>query len=203
MCLDRPPTAGDRSQLLEQDSPVADQSMSLGLRRCRWQLVTVGNNTGRAWTKLECQKPLLEAFITGAAVERSRGKLMRPSRTALDDARRTGTGLLSKAVQKQLRRVLASDGFRNSRRMTNLLRFVVSETLAGHERRLKEYVIAVEAFDRDKSFDPRTNAVVRVRLQSEAGPAGALVGGRSQRDDARTSEPNGVGGARGRPLLST
>ena len=46
--------------------------------------------------------------------------------------------------------------------MTNLLRFVVSETLAGNEHRLKEYVIAVEVFDRDKSFDPRTNAAVRV-----------------------------------------
>jgi TolB-like protein len=46
--------------------------------------------------------------------------------------------------------------------MTNLLRYVVSETLAGNEHRLKEYVLAVEAFDRDKSFDPRTNSVVRV-----------------------------------------
>jgi len=100
--------------------------------------------------------------MTGAAVERTRGTLMRPSRAALDDAERIGTGRFSKAVHKQLRRVLASDGFRNSRRMTNLLRFVVSETLAGHQRRLKEYVIAVEVFGRDESFDPRTNAVVRV-----------------------------------------
>jgi TolB-like protein/Tfp pilus assembly protein PilF len=46
--------------------------------------------------------------------------------------------------------------------MANLLRFVVTETLAGNEHRLKEYTIAVEVFERDKSFDPRTNSVVRV-----------------------------------------
>ena len=87
---------------------------------------------------------------------------MKPSRTSSDDAGKTGTDLFSTAVQEQLRRVVASDSFRNSRSMTNLLRFVVSETLAGNEHRLKEYVIAVEVFGRDKSFDPRTNAVVRV-----------------------------------------
>ena len=55
-----------------------------------------------------------------------------------------------------------SDGFERSPRMARFLRFVVSETLAGNASRLKEYVIAVEAFDRDTSFDPKTNAVVRV-----------------------------------------
>ena len=85
---------------------------------------------------------------------------MKTSRSASDDV--GSTTLFSTAVQEQLGRVLASDGFRDSRRMTDFLRFVVFETLAGNEHRLKEYVIAVEVFDRDKAFDPRTNAVVRV-----------------------------------------
>lgn len=38
----------------------------------------------------------------------------------------------------------------------------MSETLAGRDSRLKEYVIALEVFERDHSFDPKTNAVVRV-----------------------------------------
>jgi adenylate cyclase len=87
---------------------------------------------------------------------------MKPSRWASNDAGGIHARLLSTAVQEQLGRVLASEAFRNSVRMANLLRFVISETLAGNEHRLKEYVIAVEVFDRDKSFDPRTNAVVRV-----------------------------------------
>jgi len=68
------------------------------------------------------------------------------------------------AVREQLRRVLASEGFRQSRRMAELLRFVVSETLAGSADRLKEYLIASEVFGRDESFDPRINAVVRVEV---------------------------------------
>jgi len=68
----------------------------------------------------------------------------------------------ARAVQEQLRRVLASDGFKHSRRMADLLHFIVSQTVAGNEHRLKEYVIALEVFGRDESFDPRLNALVRV-----------------------------------------
>src|SRR6478672_5265493 len=87
---------------------------------------------------------------------------MKASRVTSHDTGRTQTTSFFTAVREQLGRVLASDSFRNSRRMTNLLRFVVCETLAGNEHRLKEYPIAVEVFDRDESFDPRTNSIVRV-----------------------------------------
>jgi adenylate cyclase len=66
------------------------------------------------------------------------------------------------AVRAQMERVLSADGFKRSPRMAGFLRFVVSETLAGNADRLKEYVIAVEVFGRDASFDPNTSAVVRV-----------------------------------------
>jgi adenylate cyclase len=68
----------------------------------------------------------------------------------------------SSAVRDQLERVLSADGFKRSPRMAGFLRFVVSETLAGNADRLKEYVIAVDVFGRDTSFDPNTSAVVRV-----------------------------------------
>lgn len=87
---------------------------------------------------------------------------MKPFKTTSDDARLTEARASRSAIQQQLRRVLESDSFRQSRRMTDLLQFIVSETLAGNEYRLKEYVIAVEVFGRDESFDPRTNALVRV-----------------------------------------
>jgi hypothetical protein len=66
------------------------------------------------------------------------------------------------AVRAQMERVLSTDGFSRSPRMSGFVRFVVSETLAGNAGRLKEYAIAVEVFGRDDSFDPNTNAVVRV-----------------------------------------
>jgi TolB-like protein len=57
---------------------------------------------------------------------------------------------------------MSSDGFNKSARIRNFLQFVVSETLAGRDDRIKEYVIGMEVFERDSSFDPKTNAVVRV-----------------------------------------
>lgn len=87
---------------------------------------------------------------------------MKASKTASDDGAQNRTAVFNTAVQEQLRRVLASECFRNSRRMANFLRFIVCQTLAGNGDRLKEYVIAVEVFERDKSFDTRTNSVVRV-----------------------------------------
>ena len=65
-------------------------------------------------------------------------------------------------VRRQLDRLLASSGFANAGRMSLFLRFVVEQSLAGEGERLKEYVIGVEVFDRDASYDPRVDSIVRV-----------------------------------------
>jgi TolB-like protein len=62
----------------------------------------------------------------------------------------------------QLERVLASDVFASTSRLTRFLRFVAERSLAGEGERLKEYVIGVEVFDRDSSYDPRIDSIVRV-----------------------------------------
>jgi TolB-like protein len=49
-----------------------------------------------------------------------------------------------------------------SERQQRFLKFIVTETLAGHTDRLKGYTIAIEVFDRDVSFDPAIDAIVRV-----------------------------------------
>jgi TolB-like protein len=54
--------------------------------------------------------------------------------------------------------------------MSRFLRFIVERTLAGDGERLKEYVIGIEVFDRDTSYDPRVDSIVRVeaaRLRSK------------------------------------
>jgi adenylate cyclase len=61
-----------------------------------------------------------------------------------------------------LERILASPCFVQSQRQQRFLKFIVTETLAGHPDRLKGYTIAVEVFDRDVSFDPAIDAIVRV-----------------------------------------
>jgi TolB-like protein len=73
-------------------------------------------------------------------------------------------------VRRQLDRVLASPVFANAGRMSRFLKFIVEQTLTGEGERLKEYVIGVEVFDRDASYDPRLDAIVRVeasRLRSK------------------------------------
>ncbi len=74
----------------------------------------------------------------------------------------TAVGLSGEAIHRQLETLLASGDFRQSRRMSDFLRFIVSETLAGNAERLKELAIAMEVFGRDASFDTKTSAIVRV-----------------------------------------
>ncbi|MDY7106967.1 MAG: hypothetical protein S0880_37815 [Actinomycetota bacterium] len=68
----------------------------------------------------------------------------------------------TEATIAALERALASAPFVNADRMRQMLRFVVTETLAGRAFRVKERTIAIEALGRATDFDPRHDAVVRV-----------------------------------------
>lgn len=67
-----------------------------------------------------------------------------------------------KAAHAQLDRILASPPFANSIRSQRFLRYVVENSIRAGDEPLKEYAIAVEAFDRDPSYDPAVDATVRV-----------------------------------------
>lgn len=69
------------------------------------------------------------------------------------------------AARAQLERILASSTFRNADRLSRLLRFTVEQALADAGNPPKEYVIALEVFDRPPSFDPRFDSVVRVEAR--------------------------------------
>lgn len=69
------------------------------------------------------------------------------------------------AIREELGRVLASDAFVSSPMLAAFLKFIVEETLAGREDRLKAYTIAVGALDRPETFDPNDNPVVRVQAR--------------------------------------
>jgi hypothetical protein len=66
------------------------------------------------------------------------------------------------AVRLQTERLLSSSHFKNSRRYTDLLRFVVQETLEGHADILKERTLGIEVFGRERSFDTSADSIVRV-----------------------------------------
>jgi adenylate cyclase len=64
--------------------------------------------------------------------------------------------------QDELQRVVVSRDFMPSERKRRFLKYVVQETLAGRADRIKAYTIAVDVFDRDPSFDPLADPVVRI-----------------------------------------
>jgi serine/threonine-protein kinase len=68
-------------------------------------------------------------------------------------------------VREQLERVLASATFRQVDRLKRFLSFVVTEAIAGRGDQLKEYVIGVQVFDKESSFDPRADPIVRVQAR--------------------------------------
>lgn len=71
-------------------------------------------------------------------------------------------------VLVELEIILASAAFGRSRRLRDLLQFVVLEYLAGNENNLKEATIGVHVFDRSPGYDTSTDSIVRttaVRLR--------------------------------------
>jgi adenylate cyclase len=65
-------------------------------------------------------------------------------------------------VRAELERILLSRTFSRAGRASDLLKFLVGETLAGTGARLKGYTVGVEVFGRPADFDPQTDPLVRV-----------------------------------------
>jgi TolB-like protein/Tfp pilus assembly protein PilF len=73
-------------------------------------------------------------------------------------------------ARKELEKILSSNTFRDAEGLRRFLRYTVEHTLRGEGDQLKEYRLGVEVFDRESSFDPRLDPVVRMaarRLRSK------------------------------------
>lgn len=66
------------------------------------------------------------------------------------------------AIEKSLGLIIADPRFNASRRNRRFLKFIVEESLAGREDRLKSYNIAVDVFGRNSNFDSTIDPIVRV-----------------------------------------
>ena len=71
----------------------------------------------------------------------------------------------SEEVRAQLVRILESKLFVQSERLQRFLRFTVEHTLAGDTDRIKEYTLGRDVFDRDETYDPRVDSIVRVEAR--------------------------------------
>jgi TolB-like protein/tetratricopeptide (TPR) repeat protein len=73
--------------------------------------------------------------------------------------------LSDKLVRQQLSRILSSKTFSQVERLKTFVSFIVGETVGGRGGDLKEYVIGVQVFGKEPSFDPRTDPIVRVQAR--------------------------------------
>jgi hypothetical protein len=65
-------------------------------------------------------------------------------------------------ILRQTERLLASRHFSGSKRYPALLRYVIQQTLDGHQETLKERTLGIEIFGRDPGFDTSGDPIVRV-----------------------------------------
>lgn len=68
----------------------------------------------------------------------------------------------AKLAEKALASILSTEKFECSPQMTAFLRYVVEQTISGHQSRIKAFSVAVDALGKPNSFDPQNDPVVRV-----------------------------------------
>lgn len=71
----------------------------------------------------------------------------------------------NKEIEDALRRVLGSEQFTRTGRLSRFLSHVVNEALAGRDDRLGGYAIGLDVFDRPEDFDPSVDTIVRVEAR--------------------------------------
>ena len=69
--------------------------------------------------------------------------------------------IAQEAIREELSRILESSIFVQSDRLGRFLRFTVETTLAGDAETLKEYVIGTEVYERNSSYHPSEDSIVR------------------------------------------
>jgi TolB-like protein len=94
-------------------------------------------------------------------------------------------------IREHLDKVLTSAGFQNSERLRRFLRFIVDAKLRGEPDRVKEYLIGKEVFDRDSSYDPRLDPIVRVEARRLRKKLEAYYEGPGSGDAIRIELPKG------------
>lgn len=86
----------------------------------------------------------------------------RVTKDAIAGAHATGCVPTADALATQLDRILSSPDFCNSKRLSAFLRYIVNEKLAGREKQIKGYTIAIAVYERDNTFNPDEDPIVRI-----------------------------------------
>jgi Tol biopolymer transport system component len=95
------------------------------------------------------------------------------------------------AIRTQLAKILSSVSFASSPRMNRFLKYVVETTLEGKGALIKEYVIALEVFDKSDAYDPREDSTVRTEASKLRARLSRYYENEGQADPVVISVPKG------------
>ena len=94
-------------------------------------------------------------------------------------------------IRAQRDRILASDVFSKSRRQSDFLDYVVNAALEGREDKLKEFSLGIDVFEKDDSFNPNIDSIVRVEASRLRGKLREYYVDQGQNDAVRIEIPKG------------
>jgi Tol biopolymer transport system component len=100
--------------------------------------------------------------------------------------------VLPEDLDRELEKILASQTFAKSRRLQDLLRYTVERIKTGHADSIKEYLLAVEVFNRKTSFDPRFDSIVRVQASRLREKLDKYYATEGSTDDVLIAVPKGA-----------
>lgn len=100
-------------------------------------------------------------------------------------------GVSPEATREQLGKILKSERFALSARLSSLLTFVVNEYLEGNEATLKETVIATQLFGRPAEYDPQRDSIVRTNVNRLRAELAAYYEGEGTNDGLVITLPKG------------
>src|SRR5262249_34632665 len=95
------------------------------------------------------------------------------------------------AIRTELTKILSSTSFASSPRMNRFLKYVVETTLEGKGALIKEYVIALEVFDKSDAYDPREDSTVRSEASKLRARLSRYYENEGQEDPVIISVPKG------------
>ncbi len=99
---------------------------------------------------------------------------------------------LASDVAAHLEKILSGSVFKSTGSLRALLRFIVSETLAGRGGDLKEYVLGATVLRNDDSFDPKADGIVRVQMRRLRERLASYYATEGQHDPLRIDIPKGT-----------
>jgi hypothetical protein len=108
-----------------------------------------------------------------------------------DRTAKSGNTVPPEEVREQLGRILASREFHASKRSRDFLQYVVEKALAGQTDDLKERTIGMEVFGRPSSYEPSSDATVRVKAGELRKRIASYYSGSGAGDEVRIDLPPG------------